>query len=52
MPEKLVKLYNTLKLVSTKGEDTKVMANCLAYLEQMIAEAQAKQVEPATPVEE
>ena len=38
----LVKLYNTLMLINTKGEDTKHMSNCLQYLEGMIAREQAK----------
>lgn len=38
----LAKLYNTLMLINTKGEDTKHMSNCLQYLEGMIAREQAK----------
>ena len=38
----LAKLYNTLMLINTKGEDTKYMSNCLQYLEGMIAREQAK----------
>ena len=38
----LVKLYNTLMLVNTNGEDTKRMSNCLQYLEGMIAREQTK----------
>lgn len=38
----LAKLYNTLMLINTKGEDTKNMSNCLQYLEGMIAREQAK----------
>lgn len=38
----LVKLYNTLMLINTNGEDTKRMSNCLQYLEGMIAREQAK----------
>ena len=36
----LVKLYNTLMLINTNGEDTKRMSNCLQYLEGMIAREQ------------
>lgn len=43
MPEKLRKLYNTLALIETKGDNTKLMANCLLYTEQLIAEAAAEQ---------
>lgn len=38
----LAKLYNTLMLINTKGEDTKHMYNCLQYLEGMIAREQSK----------
>lgn len=38
----LAKLYNTLMLINTRGEDTKHMSNCLQYLEGMIAREQAK----------
>ena len=38
----LAKLYNTLMLINTKGEDTKNMSNCLQYLEGMIAREQTK----------
>ena len=39
MVENLTKLYNTLTLVETKGESTKLMADCLRFLERTIAEA-------------
>ncbi len=38
MKENLIKLLNTLKLVETKGESTKIMAQCLNYMEALIAE--------------
>lgn len=38
MKENLIKLHNTLALVETKGESTKIMAQCLQFLEQMVAE--------------
>ena len=43
MPEKLTKLYNTLAQISTKGDDTKLMAACLNYTQQLIAESVANQ---------
>ena len=43
MGEKLTKLYNTLALIETKGENTKTMAVCLNYVQQLIAEANAAQ---------
>lgn len=36
MKEDLIKLYNTLKLISTKGDDTKIMGKCLEYTEALI----------------
>lgn len=43
MPEKLRKLYNTLALIETKGDSTKLMAQCMLYTEQLIAEAAAEE---------
>lgn len=43
LSDKLVKLYNTLGLIETKGENTKTMAQCLLYLEGIVAEAQANE---------
>lgn len=43
MVEKLTKLHNTLMIVETKGENTKVMADCLRYIERMIEDAKAVQ---------
>lgn len=39
MSENLIKLYNTLSLIETKGESTKYMAQCMAFVEQMANEA-------------
>lgn len=36
MTDDLVKLYNTLKLVETRGDSTVTMADCLRFLEQLI----------------
>ena len=47
MVSNLTKLYNTLMLIETKGENTKLMGQCLQYLEQMISEEQFKQAEAA-----
>ena len=41
MKENLQKLYNTLALIETKGENTKIMADCLRYSEQLIQQASA-----------
>ncbi len=42
MIENLSKLYNTLMLIETKGENTKIMAQCLQYIEQLIANERNK----------
>ena len=36
MKNELIKLYNTLSLIETKGESTKHMAQCLQYIEQLV----------------
>ena len=38
MLEKLQRLYSTLGTIETKGANTKRMAICLTYLEEMIQE--------------
>lgn len=38
MKDNLTKLYNTMNLIETKGESTKIMAQCLAFLEGLISE--------------
>ena len=52
MVEKLSKLYNTLALIETKGENTKIMGNCLQFLEGMIIEERNKAAEPVEEVKE
>ena len=42
MVDDLTKLYNTLLLIETRGESTKIMAQCLQFMEQMIANKQPK----------
>lgn len=44
MGDKLAKLYNTLALIETRGENTKIMAQCLNFIEQMIQEEKNKPV--------
>ena len=39
MKDNLVKLYNTLSLIETKGENTKIMAQCLQFIEQLLQDA-------------
>ena len=38
MKTKLMKLYNTLVTIETKGESTKIMADCLRYIEAMVVD--------------
>ena len=38
MLEKLQRLYGTLETIETKGKSTRIMATCLSYLENIIAE--------------
>ncbi len=45
MTEKLVKLYNTLSTIETKGEHTKTMADCLRFVERMAVEAKQQETE-------
>ena len=42
-------LYNTMKDIETKGESTKVMADCLRFIENKINESQQEPVEPPVP---
>lgn len=39
MENELKKLYNTLLLIETKGESTKIMADCIKFTEQLIDRA-------------
>lgn len=45
MLEKLLKLRNTLALVETRGENTKLMADCLRFVELLIAESESEVVQ-------
>lgn len=38
----LIRIFNTLKLIYTKGEDTVIMAQCLTSLKDLIEEIQAQ----------
>ena len=38
--EQLIKIYNTLLIVSTKGEDTVIMGQCLNAFHQVLNELQ------------
>lgn len=51
MENELMKLYNTLMLIETKGESTKLMAQCLTFVDvlrsKVIAEKNTKREENA-----
>ena len=34
----LIKLHSTLAMIETKGESTKIMAQCLRFIEQKVEE--------------
>lgn len=38
--EQLIKIYNTLLIVSTKGEDTVIMGQCLTALRDILMQLQ------------
>lgn len=46
--QQLGKIYNTLTLVSTKGEDTVTMAECLKALKALYQELKNKQIKTST----
>ena len=52
MEEKLTRLYNTLMLIETKGEGTKLMAQCLNYVQTLAAEARQTTVNSEESVAE
>ena len=43
MREELQKLYNTLSIIETKGESTIVMADCLKFVNQLIAKCKEEE---------
>lgn len=45
--EEMIQLYNTLAMIETKGENTKIMASCLQFIEQKIADAEKPESVPA-----
>ena len=50
--ETLSRIYNTLLLISTKGEDTLVMADCLNAMRNFIANEQKELEIKNTQIEE
>ena len=51
MENDLKKLYNTLLLIETKGESTKIMAECIKFREQLINRAREESAKVNMPVE-
>lgn len=47
MFEDLIKLYNTLALIETKGENTRLMAQCMAFVEHMANEVKMSEAKAA-----
>ena len=45
MVNDLSKLYNTSKMIETKGENTVYMAYCIRFLEKLIAKAKSEETE-------
>ena len=52
MEDNLRKLYNTILLIETKGENTKIMAECIKFLEQLIAEESKRSAAPVEEIKE
>ena len=48
--EQLARIYNTLLMINTKGDDTLTMADCLRALKQEIEQMQQEM--SAQPIEE
>ena len=44
MLDDLQKLYNTLLLIETRGESTKIMGSCISYIEEMIKNATTQSI--------
>lgn len=51
MENELKKLYNTLLLIETKGESTKIMADCIKFTEQLINRAMEEAAKANAPKE-
>lgn len=51
MENELKKLYNTLLLIETKGESTKIMAECIKFTEQLINRAREESEKANAPKE-
>lgn len=45
LSEDLIKLHNTLALIETKGESTKIMAQCMVFVEQLAANVRTSETQ-------
>lgn len=50
--EQLIRIYNTLMTIATKGEDTIVMGQCLGAMKEVLIEAQKNPVSAINENEE
>lgn len=51
MKDKLIQLFNTMKQIEVKGENTLFMADCLRFVDQLIRECPETEQPAAEPVE-
>lgn len=51
MELELRKLYNTMLMIETKGESTKVMAECIRFTEQLINKVHEEETKKPEKVE-
>ena len=49
--EQLIKIYNTLLMVSTKGEDTVIMGQCLNAMRDLLNQIQQETINNKDEVE-
>ena len=52
LSQELVKLYNTLALIETNGENTKLMAQCMVFVEQLASQARMSEMEKEKHLDE
>lgn len=50
--EQLIRIYNTLMTIATKGEDTVIMGQCLGAMKEVLIEAQKNSVSATSGNEE
>lgn len=47
MKDKFITIHNVLSMIETKGEYTKMMADCLRFIEKCVEECEAQEVAPS-----